>query len=141
MSRRRRRRLLPTDAERRGIATRLGATGSGFVAALDRLEAAAGAASAATARERDVMAAWRDALLGAARRLDAAWDGLLTEARAEQGTWESEIARTEQWRAPWWPVVLVGSGLVGVAAWVGSILGGYAPAPDWFAKLWRAVVQ
>lgn len=137
----RRHRLLPTEAERRGIASRLGATGAGFVAALDRLEAAAVAAETATARQREAMDGWREALIAAARRLEAAWDTLRGEAVTERATWEVEIDRAAAWRAPWWPVVLVASALLGIAAWIGGILGGYFAAPNWFVGLWQAVVR
>jgi hypothetical protein len=138
---RRRRRLLPSEEERRGIATRLGVTGAGLVSALDRLTIATEAAAHATARDRQAMDNWREALLGAARRLESAWERLVEEYHRERATWDREMSAARSWRAPWWPVMTIGAAVIAAATWIGLITGGYLTPPDWFVRIWQAVVR
>ena len=139
MSRRRRARLAPTDAERRGVAARFGAVGAPLVSALDRLEQAGAGARQATARERDAMDAWREALAGAARRLEASWDALLAAAAAERTQWQRDIDTTARWRPPLWRVAALGLPLLAAALWLGLVFGGYVAPPAWLTRAWRAL--
>src|SRR4029077_8617416 len=82
LPRRRLRRHLLTNAEKRAIVARLGTGGGPFVAALDELEAAAARAGDASVLEKDAHAAWQESLRTVARRLEAAWLALEAEVDA-----------------------------------------------------------
>jgi hypothetical protein len=114
--------LLLTPDDTRAIGARLGSGGAGFVAALDALEQSTRAGS----RPHD----WRDALTAAARRLEAAWLALEDSAESEQRHWRAEVERVRGWRRAVWPLWLITVVVLGAAAWLGLILGGYAPVPE-----------
>lgn len=133
LPRRRLRRLLLTNAEKRAIAARLGTGGGTFVAALDALEAAAARAGDASVLEKDAHAEWQEALRTVARRLEAAWLALETEVEEERLRWNPEIQTLAAWRPSLWPVIVLWVPLGGLLVWLGLILGGYAPAPAWLA--------
>jgi hypothetical protein len=115
----------------RAIAARLGRGGAPFVAALDTLEQAGRGAGANGAAE----GAWRQELNAAARRLEAAWLALEAAADAEQRHWLAEVERVRRWRRPLWPLWLITVAVVGAAAYVGLVLGGYLPVPPALAGL------
>lgn len=133
MPRRRLRRHLLTNAEKRAIAARLGTGGGAFVAALDALEAAAGRMSDASVLEKDAHADWQEALRTVARRLEAAWLALEGEVDEEQGRWNPDIAAVAAWRPALWPAMALWLPLGVLLLWAGLILGGYVPAPAWLA--------
>jgi hypothetical protein len=133
LPRRRLRRHLLTNAEKRAIVARLGTGGGPFVAALDELEAAAARAADASVLEKDTHAAWQDALRTVARRLEAAWLALEAEVEAERERWTSEIDALSAWRPTLWPIFVVWIPLGALLVWLGLILGGYVPAPAWLA--------
>ena len=133
LPRRRLRRYLLTNAERRAIAARLGTGGRAFVVALDALETAAARVADASVLEKDAHAAWQEALRTVARRLEAAWLALETEVEEEHGRWRSELAALAAWRPSLWPVFFVWLPLSVLLVWLGLILGGYLPAPAWLA--------
>jgi hypothetical protein len=133
LPRRRLRRHLLSNAEKRAIVARLGTGGGPFVAALDELEAAAARAADASVLEKDAHAAWQDALRTVARRLEAAWLALEAEVDAERERWNPEIAALAAWRPSLWPVFVVWIPLAALLIWLGLILGGYVPAPAWLA--------
>ena len=133
LPRRRLRRHLLTNAERRAIAARLGTGGGTFVAALDALEAAAARAADASVLEKDTHAAWQDALRTVARRLEAAWLALEMEVEEEHVRWNPEIEALAAWRPSLWPIFVLWTPLAVVLVWLGLILGGYVPAPAWLA--------
>jgi hypothetical protein len=133
LPRRRLRRHLLTNAERRAIAARLGTGGGTFVVALDALETAATRAADASVLEKDAHAAWQEALRTVARRLEAAWLALETEAEEEHGRWEPEIVALAAWRPSLWPVIVLWAPLAVLLVWLGLVLGGYVPAPAWLA--------
>jgi hypothetical protein len=141
LSRRRRRRIQPNAAAARAAAARLGSAGAGLVTAVDDLERRALHAVVATGLEARAMAAWQDALRLAGRRLEAAWLALEDEAKRELGRWQQQADSVATWRRPLWPVLVVGAGATAGALWLGLILGGYLPPPDWLATLWSEVVQ
>jgi hypothetical protein len=127
------RRHLLSNAEKRAIAARLGTGAGAFVTALDELDAAAGRVADATVLDKDAYAAWQEALRTVARRLEAAWLALENEVDAEQRRWAPEIDAVAAWRPPLWPVFLFWTPLATVLVWLGLILGGYVPAPQWLA--------
>jgi len=131
--RRRLRRALLTNAEKRAIAARLGTGGGTFVAALDELEAAAARVADASVLEKDAHAAWQEALRTVTRRLEAAWLALEAEVEEERRRWDPEIEAIAAWRPSLWPIVLVWLPLAVLLVWFGLILGGYVPAPAWLA--------
>jgi hypothetical protein len=133
LPRRRLRRHLLTNAEKRAIVARLGTGGGPFVAALDELEAAAARAADASVLEKDTHAAWQDALRTVARRLEAAWLALEAEVEAERERWTPEIDALSAWRPTLWPIFVVWIPLGALLVWLGLILGGYVPAPAWLA--------
>ena len=131
--RRRLRRSLLTNAEKRAIAARLGTGGATFVAALDELEAAAARVADASVLEKDAHAAWQEALRTVTRRLEAAWLALEAEVEEERRRWDPEIEAIAVWRPSLWPIVLVWLPLAVLLVWFGLIFGGYVPAPAWLA--------
>ncbi len=133
LPRRRQRRHLLTNAEKRAIAARLGTGAGAFVAALDDLEVAAGGVADATVLDKDAYAAWQEALRTVARRLEAAWLALENEVEAEQRRWAPEIDAIAAWRPPLWPVFVVWIPLAVLLVWLGLILGGYVAVPSWLA--------
>src|SRR2546421_738440 len=68
-----------------------------------------------------------------ARRLEAAWLALESEVEAEQGRWAPEIDAIAAWRPALWPVFVFWIPLAVLLVWLGLILGGYVPAPQWLA--------
>lgn len=114
--------LLLTPEDSRAIAARLGSGGAGFVAALDELDR--------VARVRPAPGEWEEALLAAARRLEAAWLALEESAEAEQRHWRAEVLRVRAWRRPAWPLWLVTAAVLAAAAYFGLLVGGYLPVPE-----------
>lgn len=131
--------LRVTDDERDAITARLGAGAAPFVAALDRMDQLTAAAAHRGAAGEAAFAAWWDAVIDAARKLEAAWAALEQAARAEQGRWAPEIEKVRTWRRPAWPLWLVTTLVLSAALWLGLVLGGYIGAPGWlrpFAEFW-----
>jgi hypothetical protein len=133
LPRRRLRRHLLSNAEKRAIAARLGTGAGTFVSALDELEAAAARVADATVLDKDAYAAWQEALRTVARRLEAAWLALESEVDAEQQRWAPEIAAIAAWRPALWPIFVVWIPLAALLIWLGLIFGGYVAAPPWLA--------
>jgi hypothetical protein len=133
MPRRRLRRHLLSNAEKRAIVARLGTGGGTFVVALDELEAAGAHAADASVLDKDAHAAWQEALRTVARRLEAAWLALEAEVEAERERWAPEIDAVAAWRPSLWPVFVIWVPLGVLLLWLGLILGGYLPAPPWLA--------
>ena len=134
LPRRRLRRHLLSNAEKRAIVARLGTGGGPFVAALDELEAAAARAAQASVLEKDAHAGWQEALRTVARRLEAAWLALEAEVEAERERWNAEIEALAAWRPSLWPIFVVWAPVAFLLIWLGLILGGYVPAPAWLAR-------
>jgi hypothetical protein len=127
----------------RAIASRLGSGGAGFVGALDAMEQTVPGASASGSRGRAGQDDWERALAGSARRLEAAWLGLLGIARLEQDRWKVEIERVRSWRRPRRLLWLITGAALAAATYLGLVLGGYLPVPGplrplaelWWSKL------
>jgi hypothetical protein len=139
---RRLQKLLLGDQEVRAIGARLGSGGGTFVAALDALERT-GRASATRDPGAGAAGIWREALGGAARRLESAWLSLEAAAQVEQQRWAEEIAQVRAWHRPTWPVWVITAAVVGAAGYIGLVLGGYLPVPpplEGLASFWWARV-
>jgi hypothetical protein len=137
MPRRLRRRVLLDAAEVRGLTGRLGVAGAELVPALDHLQAQGVRLLGATAADRTALDDWQQALLTAARRLEAAWLALEDQVDEEAARWREDEALVAAWRRPLWPLVVAGVPALAAAAWVGAVLGGYLPSPAWFARAWE----
>lgn len=133
LPRRRLRRHLLANAEKRAIAARLGTGGAAFVAALDELDAAAVRVQGATVLDKDAHADWQEALRTAARRVEAAWLALEAEVEEERRRWTPEIETLARWRPALWPVAVLWAPVAAALIWLGLVLGGYLPAPAWLA--------
>ena len=134
LPRRRLRDRLLAMAEKRAIAARFGTGGAAFVAALDELDVAAARVQGATVLDKDAHVAWQDALRVAARRLEAAWLALEGEVEEERRRWTPEIAALTKWRPALWPVAALWAPVAAALIWLGLVLGGYLPAPEWLAR-------
>jgi len=134
LPRRRLKARLLAMGEKRAIAARFGTGGAAFVAALDELDAAATRVQGATVLDKDAHAAWQDALRAAARRLEAAWLALEGEVDEERRRWTPEIEALTRWRPALWPVALLWAPVAAALIWLGLVLGGYLPAPEWLAQ-------
>jgi hypothetical protein len=135
MSRRRRRRERLSAGERRAIAARLSAAGGPFITVADELAMVAERVRETGANDVRATTAWIDALLGSARRLEAAWLALEDEVEAERVRWTPEIDLIARWRPPLWPVFALWLPLSALLIWLGATIGGYVPAPVWLARL------
>jgi hypothetical protein len=134
LPRRRLRRHLLTNAEKRAIVARLGTGGGPFVAALDELESTAARAGDASVLEKDAHAGWQESLRTVARRLEAAWLALEAEVDAERERWNPEIETLGAWRPSLLPIFVVWVPLAALLVWLGLMLGGYVAAPAWLAS-------
>lgn len=136
MPRRLMRRFLPSEAEKRALKARLASAGAVLVPAVDRLAGLAQKAAAATPAERALLEEWQETLKAAARKLEAAWLALEEEVEREARRLDEIAGAVARWRRPIWPVIVAGlAGLAG-AIWLGLVLGGYLPFPQWLADLW-----
>lgn len=122
-------RLRLSGSERRAVAARLASGGSRFVEALDLVETTAEAARQHPPAE----AAWQEALLTAARRLEAAWLSLEEQVAAERTRWEPELSAIRAWRPALWPVFVLWIPIWAALIWLGLVLGGFLAAPAWLA--------
>jgi hypothetical protein len=135
MPRGRRRRTAVTQTESRAIAVRLGATGGPFLAELEALKQARQALIGAKDPVPELLESWEEALGTVARRLEAAWLALEQTLRREQEAWSGEIERVRGWRRPSWPLWVTAVVILGVASYLGLVVGGYLPAPAWLEPL------
>lgn len=127
---RRLRELLLTPTDVRSIAARLGSGGAPFVGALDALEQTVHSATGTDARGAARTDEWRSALEAAARRLESAWLALAAAATVEEQHWRQEADRIGAWRRRMWPVWLLTALVVGIAVYLGLVVGGYVSVPD-----------
>lgn len=128
------RHLLLTPDDTRALTARLGSGGSDLVAALDGLEHRGAADWPARSA----------ALSAATRRLESAWLALERAAASEHTRWQAEIAHVRRWRRPTWPLWVATAAGLGLATYLGLVLGGYRPVPPvlqgladfWWTRLW-----
>jgi hypothetical protein len=137
LPRRHRHALAPGESERRAVSARLGASAVRLIPALDRLDAASQGALQATPAERSRMDAWYDALKASARRLEEAWLTLEDAVQREIALWDRTAAAVASWRPRMWPVWAATVPALAAAVWLGLVLGGYLPAPEWLLPLLR----
>lgn len=132
-------RILPTAEEVHVTATRFGSGGAEFIEALDDLEAAGTAVKQAPSAS--AAAAWGEALLRVARRLEAAWIALEAATAREWSIWAPEVEAARRWQRARLPLWLITGAVIVLAAWLGLVLGGFLPYPGWFAPVvngfWR----
>ena len=136
MPQRRRSRLTLGPEGQGALAARLGSAGAELVPVLDLLEERIQPALSATAIELDAMAEWQEALTTSARRLEAAWLELELAIEEEERRWLRLADEVAGWHRPLWPVLVAIVPALGVAVWLGLVLGGYVDAPGWFASAW-----
>ncbi|MEO7985202.1 MAG: hypothetical protein ABI766_01625 [Gemmatimonadales bacterium] len=117
--------LLLTSTDVRSISARLGSGGAPFVGALDALEQAVHSARANSRQDE-----WRAALEAAARRLESAWLAMVAAATIEEQQWRNEAERVRAWCRPMWPVWVVTTIVLAVAAYLGLVVGGYLAVPE-----------
>jgi hypothetical protein len=126
-----------TEVEAHAVAARLAGGAGQLVMALDDL------AAAAETVETEPTAVWRDALLKVARRLEAAWIELESHVAEELERWDEEVERVRAWRRPRWPLWTITVVALGLATYLGLLLGGYLRAPallqpvvEWWWARW-----
>ena len=138
MPRRLRSRVAIDEVERRAIGARLGSAGAELIPALDEIERQGAMLLDGAVSDRGNLAAWQQAQLTAARRLEEAWMALEEAADHEIGVWRKVADEISRWRKPLWPVYLVGILGSAGAAWGGLVWGGVIPPPTWATVLWHA---
>jgi uncharacterized protein YukE len=135
MPQRRSRQLALAPGERRAIAARLAAGGDTLDAALDEVARATETLTRTWPGDAGARGAWRGAQEGAARRLEAAWLTLEAQVEQERARWSGEVDAVKAWRPSLAPVFIIWTPLAAVLIWLGLVLGGYLPAPQWLAQL------
>ncbi len=108
---------LPTPEDRRVLQARLDAAGIALEAAAARLD-----------RDPEPSA---DALRRVAGELELAWAAACRVVRIELDQWEAVIAEIRDWRRPWIGFIAASALALSLAVWIGLVLGGYLPVPEW----------
>lgn len=109
--------LLPSD-EARGIL-------------VSKLEAAGIPLESRLARGFPIRSGWWDSVRQAAVALEDSWEDLEAVIRSELAEVGPVVQRVERWQpspVPWYLALGVGFALTG---WLGLVLGGYVPRPQW----------
>lgn len=135
MPRRRLRQLAVSPLERRAIAARLASGGDTLDGALDQVAQATETLARTWPGDAAACSEWRAAQEAAARRLEAAWLTLEAQVEQERARWTGELAAVQSWRPSLIPVFAIWTPLAALAIWLGLVLGGYLPAPQWLAEL------
>ena len=135
MPRRRQRQLIVSPVERRAIAARLASGGDTLEEALDQVASATATLARSWPGDAAGQHAWRAAQQAAARRLEAAWLILEGQVEQERARWTAEMEAVKSWRPSLVPVFIIWAPLAAIGIWLGLVLGGYLPAPQWLASL------
>jgi len=135
MPRRRQRQLVVSPGERRAIAARLAAGGDTLDVALDEVARTTATLARSWPGDAAARAEWRTAQQAAARRLEAAWLALEAQVELERARWTAEMEAVKSWRPSLVPVFAIWTPLAAITIWLGLVLGGYFPAPQWLAAL------
>jgi len=135
MPRRRQRQLIVSPVERRAIAARLASGGDTLDEALNQVASATETLARSWPGDATAQHAWRTAQEAAARRLEAAWLLLEGQVEQERARWTGEMDAVKSWRPSLVPVFVIWAPLAAIAIWLGLVLGGYLPAPQWLAAL------
>jgi len=136
---RRSRSLQLSPAEHRAMHARLGGGSLALATGMDGLERVAHEVRDAGLLDREAQNRWRGALTEAARRLETAWLELEEAVHQEWHRWTPLVESARRWRRPRWVVWTVSLVVVGLAIYVGLVLGGYLPGPRFlyaFASWW-----
>ena len=131
----RRRQLAVSPVERRAIAARLASGGDTLDPVLDQVAHATETLARTWPGDATTRSEWGAAQAAAARRLEAAWLALETQVEQERVRWTAELDAVKAWRPSLVPVLVIWTPLAAVAIWLGLVLGGYLPAPQWLAEL------
>jgi hypothetical protein len=70
-----------------------------------------------------------------AAALDTAWDEARRIAQADRARWQAIAGELAAWRRPVRPVLIAGGIAMGLVTVLASWLGGWLPAPVWFAPI------
>ena len=135
MPRRRQRQLVVSTGERRAIAARLAAGGDTLDVALDQVARTTETLARTWPGDAAARFGWRTAQEAAARRLEAAWLALEAQVEQERARWTGEVEAVKSWRPSLVPVFAIWTPLAVITIWLGLVLGGYLPAPQWLAAL------
>jgi uncharacterized protein YukE len=135
MPRRRQRLLIVSPVERRAIAARLASGGDTLDEALNQVASATETLARSWPGDAAAQDAWRAAQEAAARRLEAAWLLLEGQVEQERARWTGEMDAVKSWRPSLVPVFVIWAPLAAIGIWLGLVLGGYLPAPQWLAAL------
>jgi uncharacterized protein YukE len=135
MPRRRQRQLVVSTGERRAIAARLAAGGDTLDVALDQVARTTETLARTWPGDAAARSEWRTAQEAAARRLEAAWLALEAQVEQERARWTGEVEAVKSWRPSLVPVFAIWTPLAAITIWLGLVLGGYLPAPQWLAAL------
>ncbi len=135
MPRRLVKKLSPDQAERRALTARLASCSGVLVGVLDRMASLAREAAGATPAERASLEEWQETLKAAARKLEAAWLALEQEVEREAWRLRETVRVVGGWRKPLWPVAVITLAALSAAVWLGLVLGGYLPFPNWLNDL------
>ena len=127
------------ERERRALAARFGSAGTNLLPALDELEGRAAAVAGSAGTDAAALDEWQEAVTVAARRLEAGWLEIEASLLAEVGNWLRVADEVARWRKPLWPVLLVGLLASGLAAYLGLMVGGVLPVPEWASGPWAVV--
>lgn len=137
-----------TPVEHRAIIARLGAAGDSMTEALAELEEAGHRLPEVGSYDRQAADRWGAALVGVARKLEAAWLELEESARRELARWHAITEQVRAWRRPTWPLWVLSALVLALALYLGLILGGYLPVPgflqgfvDWWWGIWDRYVE
>jgi hypothetical protein len=113
--------MLPDGEERRVIAARFSSAGIGLEEVTRELSNPA--------------VEWAEAVRRSAGELSGAWEELREIAGQEYDAWERRTMQVRDWRRPWRPLILAGTLLLLLAAWIGLLLGGFLPVPGFLRPL------
>lgn len=108
---------LPGDEDRRVLKARLSAAGIALEDAAARLESGS--------------LGGLEGLRRIAGELELAWAALAAAVRTELASWEPRIALVRSWRRGWTGFVIGSALALAASLWLGLVLGGYLPVPDW----------
>ncbi len=136
---RRRKRLFLNDVERRALASRIGAPGITLTGSLEGLEQQGSRMRQSGVLDREALERWRAALMTTARKIESAWMELEDAAHAEWNRWTPLVEAGRSWRRPRWLLWLIAAVVLGVAIYVGLVVGGYIRGPAFlesFSRWW-----
>jgi hypothetical protein len=146
--RRKLRKALLSDGEKRAIVARLGRGGVTFMDGLAPLDRESQRVREAGVRDRDALERWRDSLTEAARGLESAWLSLEEATAEEAQRWSPLVESVRAWRRSWWLLMLISLATLAALLYVGLVIGGYLQGPpflnavaEWWWDWWDRLVE